>query len=34
MDYFEYYPTFSIFEVKIEELWQQRNKNAPSFISK
>ena len=29
MDYFEYYPTFSIFEVKIDELWQQRNKNAP-----
>ena len=29
MDYFEYYPTFAIFEVKIAELWQQRNKNAP-----
>ena len=33
MDYFEYYPTFSIFEVKIEKLWQQTSKNAPLFTS-
>ena len=33
MDYFDYFPYFYTFEIKINELWQQTNKSAPLFTS-